>query len=190
MDIKTLYQEKSAVVIGELTDSLAKIDPEQVAKLIEMANEAEKIFFIGVGRVMTGLQMIAKRWKHIGYDTYIVGETTEPPITDKDLLIVGSGSGSTLWPSGIARKAKSFGAKVAHIGAIPDNPLQDVADHFVRICVKSKKPMDDVVASQQPMTTLFEQSLLLLGDTITLMMLAQKGEVVTEDMWAYHANLE
>lgn len=190
MDIQTLYKEKSAVVLGELTQSLGKVDAAQVGKLIDMINSSEKIFFIGVGRVMTSLQMIAKRLKHIGYDTYIVGETTEPPISDKDLLIVGSGSGATLWPSAIAKKAKTFGAKVAHIGAIPDNPLVGTADLFVRIPVKSKKPMADVVSSKQPMTTLFEQSLLLLGDTMTLMILEQKGVEVTENMWAYHANLE
>ncbi len=102
MDYKALYTEKANVVTSELSAVLAGVNPEQVGQLIEAIESAEKIFFIGVGRVMFMLQSIAKRLKHIGFDTYIVGETTEPPITPKDLLIVGSGSGSTLVPAGIA----------------------------------------------------------------------------------------
>ncbi|MFR6311673.1 6-phospho-3-hexuloisomerase [Anaerofustis stercorihominis] len=185
-----IYKKNAELILNELNEALLKVDQNEVYSLIEELNKAEKIFFIGVGRVMTMLQCIAKRLKHIGYDTYIVGETTEPPISDKDLLIVGSGSGSTLIPSGIAKKAKSFGAKIAHIGAIPNNPLKDITDVFVRIPVKSKQNLPDQVDSNQPMTSLFEQSLLLLGDTITLTILDMKDEPVNESMWSNHANLE
>lgn len=188
--MNNIYKKNAELVLNELNKALLKVDQNEVYSLIEELNKAEKIFFIGVGRVMTMLQCIAKRLKHIGYDTYIVGETTEPPITDKDLLIVGSGSGSTLIPSGIAKKAKSFGARIAHIGAIPDNPLKDITDVFVRIPVKSKQNLPDQVDSNQPMTSLFEQSLLLLGDTITLTILDMKDEPVNESMWSNHANLE
>ena len=185
-----IYKKNAEIILNELNEALLKIDENEVYSLIEELNKAEKVFFIGVGRVMTMLQCIAKRLKHIGYDTYIVGETTEPPITEKDLLIVGSGSGSTLIPSGIAKKAKSFRARIAHIGAIPDNPLKDITDIFVRIPVKSKQNLPDQVNSKQPMTSLFEQSLLLLGDTITLTILDMKDEPVNESMWSNHANLE
>lgn len=190
MNNDNFFHKNANLIINELNEALLKVDENEVYELIEIMNKSEKIFFIGVGRVMTMLQSIAKRLKHIGYDTYIVGETTEPPITDKDLLIVGSGSGSTLIPSGIARKAKSFGAKIAHIGAIPDNPLKEITDVFVRIPVKSKKNLPDQVESKQPMTSLFEQSLLLLGDAITLTILDLKDEPVNESMWSNHANLE
>lgn len=190
MDTKTLYTDKRELVIAELNAALAGINPDQVGALIEALESAEKVFFIGVGRVMFSLQAIAKRLKHIGFDTYVVGETTEPAITDRDLLIVGSGSGSTLVPSGIAKKAKSFGAKVAHIGCVPENPITPITDVFVRIPCKNKKVMDDVVSSRQPMTTLFEQSLLLLGDIVTIMILEKRGVEVNEDMWCEHANLE
>jgi len=190
MDYNKLYKESTETVTSELSAVLAKVDSAQVGQLIEAIEGAEKIFFIGVGRVMFMLQSIAKRLKHIGFDTYIVGETTEPPITPRDLLIVGSGSGSTLIPAGIAGKAKSLGAKIAHIGVIPDNPISPIVDVFLRIPCKSKVPMEDVVPSAQPMTTLFEQSVLLLGDALALMILAKRGDTVSEGMWTYHANLE
>ncbi|WP_249280709.1 SIS domain-containing protein [Guopingia tenuis] len=163
MDYKALYDEKRSMVLAELNAALAGVDASQVGALIDALESAEKVFFVGVGRVMLSLQAIAKRLKHLGFDTYVVGETTEPPIGEKDLLIVGSGSGSTLVPSGLAKKAKGFVAKIAHIGCIPDNPISPITDVFVRIPCKNKKAMDDVVPSKQPMTTLFEQCVLLLG---------------------------
>ncbi len=39
------------------------------------------------------------------------------------------------------------------------------------------------------MTSLFEQSLLLFGDT-TAMMLVKDRKIVVADLWQYHANLE
>ena len=39
--------------------------------------------------------------------------------------------------------------------------------------------MDDVVPSKQPMTTLFEQCVLLLGDIVAVMILAKRGVEVT-----------
>lgn len=190
MDYKALYDEKRSMVLAELNAALAGVDASQVGALIDALESAEKVFFVGVGRVMLSLQAIAKRLKHQGFDTYVVGETTEPPIGEKDLLIVGSGSGSTLVPSGLAKKAKGFGAKIAHIGCIPDNPISPITDVFVRIPCKNKKAMDDVVPSKQPMTTLFEQCVLLLGDIVAVMILAKRGVEVTEDLWFGHANLE
>ena len=35
------------------------------------------------------------RLMHMGFDTYVVGEVVTPSITDKDVLLIGSGSGST-----------------------------------------------------------------------------------------------
>lgn len=190
MKLDKSFNKNASKIIEELNESMMKIDEDEISALIKKMDESEKIFFIGVGRVMTMLQCMAKRLKHIGYDTYVVGETTEPPITERDLLIVGSGSGSTIVSAGIARKAKSLGASVAHIGAIPDNPLKDVADLFVRIPVKSKQNLPDQVESIQPMTTLFEQSLLILGDAVVLTILGLKDEPVSDAMWSNHANLE
>ena len=39
------------------------------------------------------------------------------------------------------------------------------------------------------MTSLFEQALLLFGDTVALMM-AREMDIEMEDLWEYHANLE
>ena len=183
------YRQTADLVVSELKTSLNSIDPESVEKLIELVLSSRKVFFIGVGRVMLSLQAIAKRWAHLGIDTHLVGEITEPAITPDDLLIVGSGSGTTLFPAGIAQKAHSIGAKIVHIGSNPNSPLKDIVCLMVRIPVRTKYYLEDEIDSQQPMTSLFEQTLLLLGDIVAKMII-DRQELNMKGLWQYHANLE
>lgn len=183
------YNKYQETVINELSLSLKKIIPEHVDVLVDEICSARKVFFIGVGRVFLSLQSIAKRLNHLGIETHLVGEITEPAFTDKDILIIGSGSGNTVFPLAIAKKAKQVGGKVIHIGANRDGALKEFTDLFIRIPVRTKQNLDDEVLSIQPMTTLFEQSLLLFGDVIA-MMIIEKRKLDISKLWQYHANLE
>ncbi|HBQ5643484.1 6-phospho-3-hexuloisomerase [Klebsiella michiganensis] len=176
-------------VVQEISDAMEQINPAEVELLIGLMEKADKVFFVGVGRVMLSLQAIAKRLAHLGINTVVVGQITEPAITENDLLIVGSGSGETLFPLGIARKAKTYKAMVVHIGANPDCSMKEYRDHFIRIPVSSKLHLPDEIVSRQPMTSLFEQSLLLVGDIIALMII-EKRQLNIHSLWQFHANLE
>ncbi len=183
------FNDECKLIVEELNKALGQVDNAQVATLIDSIKAAEKVFFVGVGRVLLSLEAIAKRLAHLGIKTYIVGQITEPAITDKDLLIVGSGSGETAFPLIIAKKAKQYNAKVVHIGANPESSMKEFSDAFVRIPVATKIGRPDEVPSIQPMTSLFEQSLLLLGDTVALMLIKEKN-IDMKSLWQYHANLE
>ena len=67
--------------------------------------------------------------------------------------------------------------------------MKEHTDVFVRIPVSTKLGLPNEVPSIQPMTSLFEQSLLLLGDTIALMIIKEK-DINMKELWQYHANLE
>lgn len=184
------YAQASEDVLAELQKTLESIDPAQLEQLRNALLDADQIFFVGVGRVLLSLQAIAKRLAHLGLKTHYVGEITEPAITKNDLLVVGSGSGSSLFPLGIARKAREAAdCKIVHIGSNPNSPMKDVCDFMVRIPVRTKNYLDDEIDSVQPMTSLFEQSLLLMGDIVAKMIIEEKG-LDMKDLWAYHANLE
>lgn len=183
------YSEIKELVLQELSVSLSTIKEEEVEKLVEIILSSRKVFFVGVGRVLLSLQAMAKRWAHLGIDTHIVGEITEPAITDEDVLIVGSGSGTTLFPAGIAKKAHQIGAKVIHIGSNPNSELKDIVCLMVRIPVRTKYYLEDEIDSKQPMTSLFEQTLLLLGDVVAKMIIDRK-QLDMKGLWQYHANLE
>ncbi|GAA4719311.1 6-phospho-3-hexuloisomerase [Brevibacillus fulvus] len=183
------YYDVAKEITMELSASLNKIKSEDVDQLLREIQQAEKVFFVGVGRVMLSLQAIAKRLAHLGVKTYVVGQITEPAITEKDLLIVGSGSGESAFPLIIAKKAKQYRARVVHIGANPQSSMRDFSDLFIKIPVSTKLQLPDEIRSKQPMTSLFEQSLLLLGDTVALMMIREQNIEMTS-LWQYHANLE
>lgn len=183
------YYDIAKEITNELTTTLSNIDSNDVSKLLVEIQKADKVFFVGVGRVLLSLKAVAKRLAHLGIKTYIVGQITEPAITDKDLLIVGSGSGESAFPLIIAKKAKQYNATVAHIGANPNCSMGEYSDLFVKVPVSTKLQLPDEIPSVQPMTSLFEQSLLLLGDTLALMMIREQN-IDMPSLWQYHANLE
>lgn len=183
------YSDVRNTVLNELDTALSTIPEEDVEKLVDALLSADQVFFVGVGRVMLSLQAIAKRLAHLGIKAHCVGEITEPAITENDLLIVGSGSGTTLFPAAIANKAHTIGAKVVHIGSNPNSGLKDIVEFMVRIPVRTKYYLEDEINSAQPMTSLFEQSLLLLGDIVAKMIIDRR-ELDMKQLWAYHANLE
>jgi 6-phospho-3-hexuloisomerase len=184
-----LYNSNVDIVLTELSQTLHRVDYEQVERLKDATLAANKVFFVGVGRVLLSLQAITKRLSHLGIHTHYVGEITEPAITANDLLIIGSGSGMSLFPLAIAKKAKTIGAKVIHIGSNPNSEMKDIADFMVRIPVRTKLYLEDEIESCQPMTSLFEQSLLLFGDILAKMIIDERN-INLKELWQYHANLE
>lgn len=184
------YKDNCNLVLNEIQQALSHTDEQAVKHLVKDILSADKVFVVGVGRVLLSLQAIAKRLVHLGIDAHVVGDITEPAITDKDLLIVGSGSGSSLFPVAIGRKAKEFQAKVVHIGSNPHGAMEGIADYMVRIPVRTKLYLADEIESNQPMTSLFEQALFLLGDVMAMMIMEEKGIDDLSGLWEFHANLE
>ena len=105
-------------------------------------------------------------------------------------MIVGSGSGGSLFPLGIAKKArKTVDCRIVHIGSNPNSEMKEIADYMVRIPVRTKLYLEDEIDSCQIMTSLFEQCVLLLGD-ILAKMIVESRNIDMKALWQYHANLE
>lgn len=189
-DFKEKYEAASSQVIEELDKTLKSIRSEELEKLVEAILQADQVFFVGVGRVMLALQCVCKRLAHLGIKAHYVGEITEPAIKKEDLLIVGSGSGGSLFPLGIAKKARAtVDCKIVHIGSNPNSEMKEICDFMVRIPVRTKFYLEDEIDSCQPMTSLFEQSLLLVGDILAKMII-ERQNLDMKGLWQYHANLE
>ena len=184
------YEQTSEQILSELRTTLGSVNPTELERLAEEILNAEQVFFVGVGRVMLALQCVCKRMAHLGIRTHYVGEITEPAITERDLLIVGSGSGGSLFPLGIAKKAReTVNCRIVHIGSNPNSEMREIADFMVRIPVRTKHYLPDEIDSCQPMTSLFEQSVLLIGD-ILAKMIVERRHLDMRSLWQYHANLE
>ena len=171
------YGKACQLVLDECRQALGKVDEGQVKEFISLVYSSEKVFFIGVGRVLLSLEAFAKRLAHLGIDAVVVGEITEPAFTDKDLLVVGSGCG------------ESIGGKVVHIGSNENSSMKEVTDLMVRIPVRTKLYKEDEISSEQPMSSLFEQALLLFGDSVSKMIVEEK-QIELKQLWKFHANLE
>ena len=97
----------------------------------------------------------------------------------------------------IAKRLAHLGICTHYVGEItepaitgnPDSEMKDVAEFMVRIPVRTKNYLEDEIDSVQPMTSLFEQSLLILGDTVAKMIIDKK-QIDMKSLWKYHANLE
>ncbi len=176
-------------VCREVKESLERVDEKEVQLLLESILSAQKVFVVGAGRVMLIMRSFAKRMKHLGIDVHVVGETVEPPIGGKDLLLAGSASGETMITVTIARIARSRGARIGLITSSTQSKLRQLANICVRIPCPTKLHLSDEPRSFQPMGNLFEQSLLVFGDCLAVL-LQDRLRVTEEQMWKAHANLE
>lgn len=177
------------IVLSEISRALSRVNEDDINVFVEMIRSSERVFFSGVGRVKLSLEAIAKRWYHLNIETVVVGQITEPPIGKNDLLIVGSSSGESIIPLSIAKIAKSFDAKIVHIGSNENSSMNKYSDLFIRIPTNTKLKVESEIKSKQPMTSLFEQSLLIMGDIIS-MQLIELDSNNKGDLRLRHANLE
>lgn len=184
------YEEVRSLITGELEAVLKAVDQSSVEKLADSICQADKVFVVGVGRVLLMLQAFVKRLNHLGIEAYYVGAINEPAITKEDLLLVGSGSGESIFPLEMMKKAKKFGATVVHIGSNQNSSMTEYEDQFVRLPCSTKLNLADEIESQQIMSSLFEQSLLLLLDGVALMIVEKKNIEDIHSLWRKHANLE
>ena len=177
-------------ILDELGETVGSICNDSAGKLADAIIAAQTIFVAGAGRSGLAMKGFAMRLMHLGFDTYVVGETVTPSITDKDLLLIGSGSGSTSSLVVNANKADAIGATICLITIDENSPIAQVAEVVLTIPAPSPKVNRDLgFRSAQPMGSLFEQSLLLILDAVVLLLMKKTGKNAGS-MFTRHANLE
>jgi 6-phospho-3-hexuloisomerase len=197
---KEKYLKNTNLIIDEISDILNNIPSSQTQNLINQIIKTNRIFLVAIGRVNLSLQCFGKRLAHLGFKVELVGSLTEKPATKKDLLIVASGSGESLIPLHISRKAKSVGCKILHITSSKKSSIRRIADHVVELKAptkiisktKTKDSLSDSASktkSIQPMSTLFDQVLHIYGDIVSVQII-EKLRLNKINLWKNHANLE
>ncbi|WRS27392.1 sugar isomerase [Oscillospiraceae bacterium MB08-C2-2] len=181
--------EQVRIITDELTRAMAEIDELQCEALVEQILGARRVLVTGVGRVLISLKAWVKRLLQLGIDINFVGSETEGPIFAGDLLLVASSSGESAIPKAIAAIAKEKGTHVAYIGCTRGSTIEKLAHSRLLLVGRTKFARPGEFASVQPMSTLFEQQLYLLGDVLALMIMERKG-LSEADVKNTHANLE
>ncbi|ANS76634.1 6-phospho 3-hexuloisomerase [Paenibacillus yonginensis] len=181
------------LIASELEQSAQLIADSSITELAETVMRSEQVFLAGAGRSGLMGRAFAMRLMHAGIPAYVVGETVTPGITERDLLIIGSGSGETASLVLMASKAKAAKASVAAVTINPDSSLGSISDLVVKLpgAVKDRSEQDQGAGTLtlQPMGSLFEQTLLLFYDAVILRIMQLKGLNGT-GMYGNHANLE
>lgn len=188
IDLATDLQNNLKMILAENNRLATEIDFNQVADIIPFIQNADRIFIVGAGRTGLALKAAAMRLMHLGFTVFVAGETTTPAIRNNDLLIAGSGSGTTGTIVKAAEKAVAIGAKVITISTSVTSPLAKLSDH-VAILPAAQKQDHGATISRQYAGSLFEQSVLLLTDAI-IQTLWQMDGTPAEELWQRHANLE
>ena len=180
------YNELVKTIINENEKVLERIDINELERLIEEINKAKTIQLYAMGRMGLSMRGFAMRLKHMGYDAYIVYDTITPCIGKGDLLL--NLCGVTNVEMNIVKLSKEAGATIGIMGAHPENEIGQLADFSVRVPGQIFGG-DLEVPSIQPMSTLLEQSMFLLTDIIT-MMLIERNAIDIDKMHKRHTNLE
>lgn len=187
--MQAIFTQAIGLVLAENQRVLQAVTYPEVEQLAQKITDVERIFVIGKGRSGLAIQMVAMRLMHLGFQVYVVGETTTPSIRANDLFIACSGSGSTETVRAIAGKAKAVGAYLVGVTAEKQSSLGQLVDLPIELAAATKKQDSENVQSQQFAGSLFEQSTLLFFDAF-FYVLSQMLNKNAQLLLALYANLE
>jgi 6-phospho-3-hexuloisomerase len=176
------------IILSEHQQLFSHLQFEEIPGIVNAIRKANAIFLLGAGRTGFMIKAAAMRLMHLGYTVHVVGETTTPAIGAGDLLIAGSGSGTTANIVRAAETARKCGATIVCFTTNPQSPLAQMANHSVTIPAAGKQEKNETV-SHQYAGSLFEQAFLLLFDAI-IQHLWQVSGVSRDELWKRHTNLE
>ncbi len=177
------FKEALRHIQEEMQSMLSEIGEEKIEEIISYFFEANNIFVYGAGRSGLVGKAFAIRLVHLGFPTFVIGETITKPVKKGDLVVLISGSGETIPVAMTAEIARRLGAKIISITANPDSHIARFADVVVVLQPKRKD------SNLAPLGTLFEASAWLFLDAIIAELMARKGES-EESMRRRHATLE
>jgi 6-phospho-3-hexuloisomerase len=192
MDVGETHAGGPLALIGNELDGvitrLAQSERQSLDPLADAILRSSRIFVLGAGRSGLALRMTAMRLMHLGLDVHVVGEVTTPAIEAGDLLITASGSGTTTGIVRAAETAVSVGAQLAVITTAAGSPLARLATVVVVVPAAGKLDRSGA-ASAQYAGSLFEQTVVILGDAL-FHSLWQRSGASADELWPRHANLE
>ncbi len=168
-------------ILRELEEVVNLVSEDQVQTAVQLIQNKKRIFFSGMGRSGNVVKALAIRFMHLGYEAYVAGDASTPSIQKDDLLIAVSSSGATKATINHIEVAKKQKADVLLISAQCISP-QEITCY---LCIPAKT----MVTSFQHAGSLFEQSVLIIGDALCAF-LQQEKQISSEIMNQRHANLQ
>jgi len=183
------FSEARATVLDELTRAMREVDQQAAMEMVERIMAAPRVFIYGRGRSGLAAWAFASRLAQMGLQVHVVGEMTAPAISQGDLLVAASGTGTTRTTLLAAEEARRIGAGVVALTTHPESPLGTAADVVVKVEGATRRRAAGEERSAQYGGSLFEQALLLTLDSVAMVLKRRLARSDLE-MDRRHANLE
>jgi len=181
-----VFKESIDYIQFKIKDILSKVSDKDIKNIKKLFLKTKRVFLYGAGRSGLVAKAFAIRLVHLGFQTFVIGETITAPVQKDDLVIIVSGSGETIPAVMTSEIAHNLGAFVVSITGKKDSDIAKFAD--ITLYIKSTCNEEER-KKYAPLGTLFEVSVWILLDGITADLLDQKMET-EEDMRSRHATLE
>ena len=177
-------------VLAEISLAVSNTVLEGYEEFLDLIKKDDtKVICIGAGRVGLAMRGFAMRLGHLGIEAYFLGDTTVPRTGPGDLMLVGSGSGSTRSILKMVEVAHEKGLRIGLVTATENSPMAEIATSKVVLKTPLKNYVNEPPISLQPMTTLFEQTLGLFLDATVLDLMVKFNETL-ETMLNRHNVIE
>lgn len=173
-------------IVQEIQGVVAKMDERDLDNAMKLIAKDSRVYAAGEGRSGFNARSFAMRMMHIGYTSYMMGETICPSMHEGDVLLAISGSGTTRRTVEDAQAAAKLGVKVIAVTSKPESPLAAAADAVIVVPGRVK---GEAGGSIQLLSSLFDQSVHIALDALCLK-LSIRDNVSDEEAGANHANVE
>lgn len=186
MSNNMIFRDSIDYIQRKIKDILSVVPEEEISKVKKLFLKSDRVFVYGAGRSGLVAKAFAIRLMHLGFQTFVIGETISAPVQKGDLVVIISGSGETIPAVMTAEIARNLEASVVSITGKRESDIARFADMTLYISASC----NDVERKKfAPLGTLFEASVWILLDGIIADLLESKKEC-EEDMRSRHATLE
>ncbi len=172
--------------IHTATRKALHVPDEALSSFLDVLEPARRVFVYGRGRSGFVARAFAVRLMHLGYQTYVVGETITAPVQDDDVVVCVSGSGTTYPVVMTAELGRKQGAHVVAVTANTDSEVARLAHVSIPLVPKHGNGEQ---AKYAPLGTIFETAAWLFFDGVVAMLMERLGETES-GMRQRHATLE
>lgn len=177
------FEKSVSYIYEKMAPVFKQVDADRVERALDLFMEKPRVFVYGTGRSGLVSRAFAIRLVHLGFQTFVIGETITAPVQKDDLVILVSGSGETIPVAMTADIAQQIGAKIISVTADAESHISQAADVLLHLDVA------DGDGDLAPLGTLFEASAWVVLDGIIAELMDRIGED-EEDMRRRHATLE
>lgn len=192
------------MMTSRLEEAARSIDEEGANQFLNEILSAKRIYLAGAGRSGLVARAFAQRLMHLGFESYVIGETITPAFGPEDVLVAVSGSGETRSVVDACETAREIGGRICLITSTPNSHIGRITDCIVEIGSDRFKNPDiprdfeirqltgqyrSISGSFAPLGTLFEIAALVFSDAV-VSALMEVRHCTPEDLKSRLANVQ